>query len=111
MMAFFDSLVQREVEGWTSNTDLSDDLENDAGQGSGQDDNDRETSILPSLSVIISQSDDNDSDDDGNCFFSRVRVCLNHSGIFNINREVTNIFYDSILGRKRSIVLIIAFLL
>lgn len=25
MMAFFDSLVQREVEGWTTNTDLSDD--------------------------------------------------------------------------------------
>ncbi|XP_053641546.1 DDB1- and CUL4-associated factor 5 isoform X3 [Cherax quadricarinatus] len=64
MMAFFDSLVQREVEGWTSNTDLSDDLENDA-QLSGQDDDDTETTTThSSLAVVTSQSDDNDSDDE-----------------------------------------------
>ncbi|XP_071545634.1 uncharacterized protein [Panulirus ornatus] len=64
MMAFFDSLVQREVEGWTSNTDLSDDLDNDA-QISGQDDDDTETTTTQSsLSIVTSQSDDNDSEDD-----------------------------------------------
>ncbi|XP_045605789.1 dentin sialophosphoprotein isoform X2 [Procambarus clarkii] len=64
MMAFFDSLVQREVEGWTSNTDLSDDLDNDP-QLSGQDDDDTETTTTQSsLSVVTSQSDDNDSDDE-----------------------------------------------
>ena len=64
MMAFFDSLVQREVEGWTSNTDLSDDLDNDA-QGSGHDDDDTETTTTTqsSFSHATSQSDDNDSDD------------------------------------------------
>ncbi|KAG0721406.1 DDB1- and CUL4-associated factor 5 [Chionoecetes opilio] len=62
MMAFFDSLVQREVEGWTSNTDLSDDLDNDA-QGSGHDDDDTTTTTQSSLSHATSQSDDNDSDD------------------------------------------------
>lgn len=66
MMAFFDSLVQREVEGWTSNTDLSDDLDNDA-QISGQDDDDTETTTTQSsLSIVTSQSDDNDSDDGNN---------------------------------------------
>lgn len=64
MMAFFGSLVQREVEGWTSNTDLSDDLDNDA-QGSGHDDDDTETTTTTqsSFSHATSQSDDNDSDD------------------------------------------------
>ncbi|XP_042203243.1 DDB1- and CUL4-associated factor 5-like isoform X2 [Homarus americanus] len=64
MMAFFDSLVQREVEGWTSNTDLSDDIDNDP-QLSGHDDDGTETTTTQSsLSVVTSQSDDNDSDDD-----------------------------------------------
>lgn len=61
MMAFFDSLVQREVEGWTSNTDLSDDIDNEP-QTSGHDDDDTETTTTQSsLSVVTSQSDDNDS--------------------------------------------------
>lgn len=60
-MAFFDSLVQREVEGWTSNTDLSDDIDNEP-QTSGHDDDDTETTTTQSsLSVVTSQSDDNDS--------------------------------------------------
>ncbi|ROT81775.1 WD repeat-containing protein 22 [Penaeus vannamei] len=62
MMAFFDSLVQREVEGWTSNTDLSDDIDNEP-QTSGHDDDDTETTTTQSsLSVVTSQSDDNDSE-------------------------------------------------
>ncbi|XP_045133185.1 DDB1- and CUL4-associated factor 5-like isoform X1 [Portunus trituberculatus] len=68
MMAFFDSLVQREVEGWTSNTDLSDDLDDNA-PGSGLDDDDTETTTTTtqsSLSHATSQSDDNDSDDEAN---------------------------------------------
>lgn len=67
MMAFFDSLVQREVEGWTSNTDLSDDIDNDA-QGSGNDDDTETTTTTTqsSFSRATSQSDDNDSDDETN---------------------------------------------
>lgn len=61
MMAFFDSLVQREVEGWTSNTDLSDDTQHPL---SGPDDDDTTTTTQSSLSLpTTSQSDDNDSDD------------------------------------------------
>ncbi|KAK7079501.1 hypothetical protein SK128_006608 [Halocaridina rubra] len=55
MMAFFDSLVQREVEGWTSNTDLSDDSVNLFGL-----EDDTETTHS---SAVTSQSDDNNSDE------------------------------------------------
>ncbi|MPC32410.1 DDB1- and CUL4-associated factor 5 [Portunus trituberculatus] len=51
MMAFFDSLVQREVEGWTSNTDLSDDLDDNA-PGSGLDDDDTETTTTTTQSSL-----------------------------------------------------------
>lgn len=80
MMAFFDSLVQREVEGWTSNTDLSDDIDNDA-QGSGNDDDtETTTTTQSSFSRATSQSDDNDSDD-GNYFYlvSLLSVYLDQS--------------------------------
>ncbi|CAL4087615.1 unnamed protein product, partial [Meganyctiphanes norvegica] len=66
MMAFFDSLVQREVEGWTSNTDLSDDPDL-LGDSDGLDDDDTETTTTQSsASVITSQSDDNDSHEEMN---------------------------------------------
>ena len=65
MMAFFDSLVQRELEGWTSNTDLSDDQEMGIETGPSADDDDTETTRS---SAVTSQSDDNDSaDGSGNC--------------------------------------------
>lgn len=63
MMAFFDSLVQREVEGWTSNTDLSDDVDNDAQFSGVDDDTETTTTTQSSFSRATSQSDDNDSDE------------------------------------------------
>ncbi|XP_076063729.1 uncharacterized protein LOC143038430 [Oratosquilla oratoria] len=66
MMAFFDSLVQREVEGWTSNTDLSDDPD-DLGipqPGTSQDQDDEDETTQSSSSLATSQSDDNHSLED-----------------------------------------------
>lgn len=65
MMAFFDSLVQREVEGWTSNTDLSDDPDIIGDGSDGLDDDDTETTATQS-SAITSQSDENDSEPEEN---------------------------------------------
>ncbi|XP_068222264.1 DDB1- and CUL4-associated factor 5 isoform X2 [Palaemon carinicauda] len=58
MMAFFDSLVQRELEGWTSNTDLSshDDQEEE------EDDNDVETT-QQMLSPDEEEEEDNDTEE------------------------------------------------
>ncbi|XP_042859768.1 dentin sialophosphoprotein-like isoform X1 [Penaeus japonicus] len=88
MMAFFDSLVQREVEGWTSNTDLSDDIDNEP-QTSGHDDDDTETTTTQSsLSVVTSQSDDNDSE-----------ASMNGHDSFNIS---TRQRLDSSLSRRQT---------
>ena len=62
MMAFFDSLVQREVEGCTSNTDLSDDdIEADGTNNSGAEDDFDTQTTQSSSSIITSQSDDDAS--------------------------------------------------
>ncbi|XP_066959054.1 DDB1- and CUL4-associated factor 5-like isoform X2 [Macrobrachium rosenbergii] len=57
MMAFFDSLVQRELEGWTSNTDLSDDQE-DLEMQQMVSPEEEDTEEATQSSAVTSQSDD-----------------------------------------------------